>query len=125
MKKILYTLIFSIGCSLTSIGQQWTNLGTQGYSAAGVQYPDLAVYNGTPYVAFKDAANAEKCTVMKYIGSSWVVAPAIMPAGKCRLPPLRRIPLPPLQEAVYVLQPAGPLYMSFRLLFWKRTVMKP
>jgi hypothetical protein len=73
MKKILYTLIFSIGCSLTSIGQQWTTLGTQGYSAAGVQYPDLAVYNGTPYVAFKDAANAEKCTVMKYIGSSWVV----------------------------------------------------
>jgi hypothetical protein len=73
MKKILYTLIFSIGCSLTSFGQQWTALGTQGYSAAGVQYPDLAVYNGTPYVAFKDAANAEKCTVMKYIGSSWVV----------------------------------------------------
>ncbi len=73
MKKISYILLLVIFVQFQSFSQSWETVGIEGYTAFGAQYPDLSIYNGVPYVAFKDAANAEKCTVMKYIGSSWVI----------------------------------------------------
>jgi hypothetical protein len=73
MKKIGYVLLLVILVQFQAFSQSWETVGIEGYTAFGAQYPDLAIYNGVPYVAFKDAANAEKCTVMKYIGSSWVI----------------------------------------------------
>ncbi len=73
MKKLNYILLLLLFVKFQAFSQSWETVGTEGYSAFGVQYPDLAMYNGVPYVAFKDAANSEKCTVMKYIGSSWVI----------------------------------------------------
>ncbi|MBI3136814.1 MAG: T9SS type A sorting domain-containing protein [Bacteroidetes bacterium] len=51
---------------------QWQNTGTPAFSAGQAQYTSLATYAGTPYVAYRDLANANRCTVMKHDGANWV-----------------------------------------------------
>lgn len=83
MKTILLTITATI-ISITGFSQ-WQTVGTTGFSAGSAQYLNLAVDNGTPYVAYKDGGNAEKCTVMKFDGSSWVnVGPAGFTTGIAR-----------------------------------------
>lgn len=70
MKALLLTFTCAVA-ALTGFAQ-WQTIGTEGFSAGSPQYLDLAVDNGTPYVAYKDAANGEKCTVMKFNGGNWI-----------------------------------------------------
>jgi hypothetical protein len=51
----------------------WTNVGTPAFSDGEVNFVDLELYNGVPYVAFQDKANGWEITVMKYNGTSWEV----------------------------------------------------
>lgn len=47
----------------------WETVGNAGFSMGGAPYLSLAIDSiGTPYVAYKDNANSEKATVMKYTG---------------------------------------------------------
>jgi Secretion system C-terminal sorting domain len=51
----------------------WSVVSTKGFSAAEADFPSLALdKNGTPYVAFSDAANNGAATVMKFDGMNWV-----------------------------------------------------
>ena len=51
----------------------WTNVGKQGFSAGSVFIPILAFSpSGNPYVAYIDAADSMKVTVMQYDGTNWV-----------------------------------------------------
>jgi sugar lactone lactonase YvrE len=51
----------------------WVPVGSAGFSANTAQYESLAFSpNGTPYVAYRDAGNGSKATVMEYNGGSWV-----------------------------------------------------
>lgn len=54
------------------LNAQWQQVGAPAFSAGQAQYTSLATDAGTPYVAYRDLANANKCTVMKYNGTSWV-----------------------------------------------------
>ena len=72
-----YTLIAtSSGISSSglafSVVSPWETVGNAGFSSGTVLFTSLALYNGTPYVAYQDA-NSGKATVMKYDGSSWAV----------------------------------------------------
>ena len=49
----------------------WKDVGSPGFSALQADHTSLFVYNGTPYVAYGDASNSDKATVMKYNGSAW------------------------------------------------------
>lgn len=62
---------------------QWQNLGSPAFSAGQVQYTSLATYAGTPYVAYRDLANMNKCTVMKHDGLDWITvgSPGISAGG--------------------------------------------
>lgn len=56
---------------------QWVASGTAGFSAGTANYQHLKeAPNGTRYVAYQDAANSNKTTVMKYNGSDWEVVGA-------------------------------------------------
>ena len=58
-------------------GSDWETVGAEGFSAGGIVDISLAVYNGTPYVAYVDGGNGNRATVMKYIGTIWeTVGPA-------------------------------------------------
>lgn len=65
---IFFNLILISGFSFA----QWQNIGTPAFSSGQAQYTSLATYAGTPYVAYRDLANSNKCSVMKYDGSAWV-----------------------------------------------------
>lgn len=56
-----------------TFSDSWQDLGTPGFSDGEVNYVDLELYNGVPYVAFQDKANGWEITVMKYNGTSWEV----------------------------------------------------
>lgn len=79
MKKILSLILtFTV---FNSFGQ-WVNIGPAGFSAGQVQYTSLLVDAGVPYVAYRDLANMNKCSVMKFNGTTWVnVGPAGFSAG--------------------------------------------
>ena len=80
MKLLL--LFFSI-LLLNPLIAQWQNIGAPAFSAGQVQYTSLAIYAGTPYVAYRDMANLNKCTVMRFDGTNWVSlgAPAFSGGG--------------------------------------------
>lgn len=64
------TLLFSNDITAQ---KQWFTIGTPGFSAGAVQYTSLGVdQNGIRYVAYTDAANGDKATVMRYDGTNWV-----------------------------------------------------
>ncbi len=72
MKRIQFLLLFSLFLiSVFSFGQ-WQNVGSPAFSSGQAQYTSLATYAGTPYVAYRDLANSNKCSVMKHNGTSWV-----------------------------------------------------
>jgi len=79
MKKILSLILtFTVFNSFA----QWVNSGSPAFSAGQVQYTSLLVDAGIPYVAYRDLANSNKCSVMKFNGTSWVnVGPAGFSAG--------------------------------------------
>jgi len=52
-------------------GLFWQNVGEAGFSAGGVAFTSLSVYNGVPYVAYRDGGNGDKANVMKYEGGLW------------------------------------------------------
>ena len=56
---------------ITSTTYAWQTVGTAGFSAGKASYTSLAIYNGTPYIAYVDLANSYKATVMKFNGTSW------------------------------------------------------
>ena len=49
----------------------WQNIGPPGFSAGEAYITSLALDGSTPYVAYQDAVNGFKATVMKYNGTSW------------------------------------------------------
>ncbi|MDD4390849.1 MAG: S-layer homology domain-containing protein [Eubacteriales bacterium] len=50
----------------------WDPLGDAGFSAGWADYISLAIdSDGTPYVAYQDAGNSYRLTVMKYNGTAW------------------------------------------------------
>lgn len=71
MKKLLL-LVLTI-TALNVEAQTWQNVGMPGFSIGTAFDQSIAVNNGTPYVAYKDAANGNKTTVMKYNGTDWEV----------------------------------------------------
>ena len=54
--------------------QTWNNIGTAGFtSGPALQSTAIAIDgSGTPYVVYKDGANGNKASVMKFNGSNWV-----------------------------------------------------
>ena len=72
----IMTLAFSsLGITPASAAAaDWVTVGSAGFSAGQAQYTSLAIYNGTPYVAYMDYANSNKATVMKYdaLAGNWV-----------------------------------------------------
>lgn len=73
MKKILFSVAVAAATAFT-VNAQWQPVGTAGFSAAGIAHPSLAFNsNNEPYIAFKDGANAQKATVMKFDGTNWVI----------------------------------------------------
>ncbi len=44
----------------------WEYVGAAGFSDGETDCTSLSVYNGTPYVAYRDVANSYRATVMKY-----------------------------------------------------------
>ncbi|MBC5774358.1 Ig-like domain-containing protein [Pontibacter sp. KCTC 32443] len=50
----------------------WQVVGKRGFSPGSVQYSKVAVdASGTPYVAFADASQGGRATVMRYNGTNW------------------------------------------------------
>ncbi|WP_035756737.1 HYR domain-containing protein, partial [Hugenholtzia roseola] len=71
--KILYLLICLL-LPVSGLQAQWTNVGTAGFSAGAVEDQSLAFHPTThePYIAYRDNANGNKTTVMRYDGTNWV-----------------------------------------------------
>ena len=60
-------------CWVQATAQTWHNVGNAGFSTGTANYTSLALdTGGTPYVAYQDASNGNKATVMRYIGGAWV-----------------------------------------------------
>ncbi len=56
-----------------SASSTWTNVGTAGFSSSTVANVSLAISpTDTLFVAYTDAGNSNKATVMTYDGSNWV-----------------------------------------------------
>jgi hypothetical protein len=109
---LLTSLVFQ--ATPASAADAWQTVGSVGFSAGGVEYTSLAIYNGTPYVAYSDGANSNKATVMKFNGSSWeVVGSAGFSAGETHSNSL-------------ALDASGTPYVAYsdQGNSWKTTVMK-
>jgi hypothetical protein len=72
MKRIQFLLLLSIFLISGHAFGQWQNIGTPAFSQGQAQYTSLAIYAGTPFVAYRDLANSNKCSVMKHDGTNWV-----------------------------------------------------
>lgn len=72
MKKIILSIFTFFAISTVVNAQQWETIGSEGFTSGDTQYGCMDVYNGTPYIAYKDVANGSKCTVMRYNGTNWV-----------------------------------------------------
>jgi hypothetical protein len=76
-----YAAYMAVSSSINSVGQVvvqhwngsiWTTLGSSGVSGNGAAYPSIVVdTSNTPYVAYADASNGYKATVMSWNGSAW------------------------------------------------------
>jgi hypothetical protein len=70
-------------------GSSWVNVGNAGFSAGMVSFPSIYVYDGIPYVVYRDDANLSAITVMKYDGG-WVnVGSADFTAANSNMPVLK------------------------------------
>lgn len=66
-----FILVFSFVIFNFSVFSQWQNLGDPAFSAGQVQYTSVAVEGANTYVAYRDMATMNKCSVMKFDGSVW------------------------------------------------------
>src|SRR5690606_9659060 len=56
-----------------TVNAQWQTVGTAGFSESSAQFTSLAFNSDNePFVAYQDAGNSNKATVMKFDGSNWV-----------------------------------------------------
>ena len=66
-----------VNTTSTNENKVWQNVGLPGFSLNNVSNVSLFVYNGTPYVAYKETSiessgfSVDYARVMKYNGSSW------------------------------------------------------
>ena len=70
IKRCFLAIIFSLFAASTQA--QWANVGSAGFSAGNADYITMAMDGSTPYVAYRDIANGDKATVMKFNGTNWV-----------------------------------------------------
>ena len=94
MKKLLYILFFFLPVVISAqfnlykdspLDYAWKNVGNAGFSGGAAEYTSLAFSpsNGQPYLVFKDFANSQKATVMRFDGTNWVyVGSAGFSAGR-------------------------------------------
>jgi len=52
-------------------GTTWETVGNAGFSDGVANFTSLYIYNGIPYVAYKDDGNGGKATVMEFNGTTW------------------------------------------------------
>ncbi len=74
MKKSILFSVILLKNFLCLTAQTWQLVGTQGFTPPVTQYSLTTLtidQNGAPYVAFADASNSGKLSVMKFDGSSW------------------------------------------------------
>ncbi len=55
----------------TVVNGRWQTVGESGFSDGNANFMSMALYQDTPYISFKDYANDDKATVMKYNGTAW------------------------------------------------------
>jgi hypothetical protein len=81
MRKLIYILLFVCPGVLSAqqswyksspLDYMWMNVGNAGFSAGEASYTSLAYKSGEPYVAYVDAGDSSKATVMKFDGTDWV-----------------------------------------------------
>jgi hypothetical protein len=53
-------------------GSAWVTVGASLPTVGNASYTSIATYGTTPYIAFQDSNQSNKCVVMKYDGSAWV-----------------------------------------------------
>jgi Bacterial Ig-like domain (group 3)/Divergent InlB B-repeat domain len=64
------TVAVATTAALPLVNPDWANVGTAGFSASYANLTSLSFApDGTPYVAYQDAGNGSKATVMKYTGT--------------------------------------------------------
>ena len=51
----------------------WVPVGQEGFSPATGEFTTLDIYNGVPYIGYKDGSEGGKATVMMYNGNDWEV----------------------------------------------------
>ena len=70
---ILVLIMALLTTSVLAATYSWQNIGSAGFSVGDAHFISLALDgSGTPYVAYMDAGNSNKATVMKYDGTNWV-----------------------------------------------------
>ena len=71
--ETIFTYIATIG---------WQTVGTAGFSANRASDPFLAIdKDGVPYVAYQDAGNGYKATVMKFVNGTWTLVGTALDQG--------------------------------------------
>jgi len=57
----------------SQIGYSWINLGDGGFTAGTAEYISFDISpSGEPFIAYRDSANSNKASVMKFDGTNWV-----------------------------------------------------
>ena len=69
----VYLLVVLMFPKMVPAADTWEVVGTAGFSAGQADYTSLAFNGSTPYVAYQDAGNSGKATVMKFNGAAWEV----------------------------------------------------
>ena len=85
LQRLIICLLVLAGLTTKTFAQSWQTVGQAGgFSAGNVAFTSIEFNKtGEPYVAYRDAANNLKTTVMKFNGTTWVnVGAAGFSAGK-------------------------------------------
>jgi hypothetical protein len=76
MLKKIYFMILFLAAVHYSTAQVWQYVGMQGFTPAVTQFSltSFAIdHNGVLYVAYSDASDSDKISVMKFDGASWIL----------------------------------------------------